>query len=64
MAKRFTVEFTEHVHRNIVVRADDEQAATDWVEENWEAACRRDRSPCVVCEVNHCYEAEPARSED
>ena len=64
MAKRFTVEFTEHVHRNIVVRADDEQGATDWVEANWDLACKRDKHPQIDCEVNHCYEADPDGSED
>lgn len=62
--KRFTVEFTEHVHRNIVVRAYDEQEATDWVEAHREDACACDKAPNVECEVDHCYEAEVDGSEN
>lgn len=54
--KRFNVEFTETVHRSVTVRADSEQEATDWVEENWDDACALDEAPDVKCEVNHCYE--------
>lgn len=57
MAK-FTVEFTERVHRNIQIEADDEQGATDWVQANWEDACALDPEPQVECEVNHCYETK------
>lgn len=64
MAKRFTVEFTEHIHRNITVRADTEAEATDWVESNWEEACAQDSEPLVDCRVDHCYEAEYDGSED
>jgi hypothetical protein len=54
MAK-FTVEFTETVHRNIQIEAADEQEATDWVNENWEEACALDSEPMVSCDINHCY---------
>ena len=64
MARRFTVEFTEYIHRNITVRADSEQEATDWVTANWEDACALDKSPDVECVVDHCYEAEVDGSED
>lgn len=62
--KRFVVEFTEHVHRSIVVRAYDEQEATEWVEDNWDAACERDKWPNTECGVDSCYEAEVDGSED
>ena len=64
MAKRFTVEFTEHVHRSITVRADSGQEATDWVESNWEDACALDRHPTTDCGVDRCREAEVDGSED
>lgn len=54
--KQYTVEFTERIHRNIVVQAYDEQEATDWVEANWEDACALDPEPQVDCAVDHCYE--------
>lgn len=60
MAERrpFVVEFTERVHRNIRVRAYDEQEAVDWVEEHWDEACELDRRPDVECEVDYCYAAD------
>lgn len=54
MAK-FTVEFTETVHRNIQIEATDEQEATDWVNANWEEACALDSEPTVSCSIDHCY---------
>lgn len=54
MAK-FTVEFTEKVHRNTQIEAANEQEATDWVNENWEEACELDPDPAVICDVDHCY---------
>ena len=54
---RFTVEFTEKVHRNIQIEAADEQEATDWVNENWEEACALDPEPLVSCDIEHCYPA-------
>lgn len=55
---RFTVEFTEKVHRNIQIEAADEQEATDWVSANWEEACALDPEPQVSCDIEHCYPAD------